>query len=328
MRRTKALPTAEGKNFMDNTARRVPVPLAELFDRLTIAQIKEVLDPKDRDSHSRELVELVKAIDAMILPTKRILDAYLIRVIVALAQVNLHIWYVKDVMQEDPQRFDAMMKLGHQLNGIRNQLKNLIAEEFDPATAAQKKTNVWTEDLHGWSMSIVRGRAAVDADRYRDATRARATGYEFLLTDLIDALTIVQIKETIFPDEKKAAYTAELGNISHDIKEAAAPTAPLLSGKMVRFIAFLAQANLHVWHSKDEMQEKEKQGRYYDLLRFAQDMNGLRNHVRNLLMDEFGENSPAKRKATFLDFTGTRWYRGILESLGVERNMDPAAAGR
>lgn len=294
-------------------SRRVPIPLAELFDRLVILQIKEILDSQNIEAYIREIDEVMAAIDAIILPLKRPLDAYLIRLIVSLAQINLHIWHVKDVMRRDPRQFDAMMKLGHQLNGIRNQVKNLMAEEFGVTAPAQKKTNVWTEDLHGWAMGVARGRRAIEAE-YPDASHGPHTSYEFLLTDLIDALTIAQIKETLFPDEKKSAYTAELADVSGDMQGILAQSPHLLSAGIARRIAFLAQANLHVWHLKDEMQTAPD--RYNDLLRLAQDINGLRNHVRNLLMEEFGESNPAKRKTTFLDFAGERWYSELLVSLG------------
>lgn len=50
----------------------------------------------------------------------------LIRVIIALAQLNLHIWN-KDIMEahhaSEPDRYMELLKLSHQLNGIRNRLR-------------------------------------------------------------------------------------------------------------------------------------------------------------------------------------------------------------
>ena len=61
-------------------------------------------------------------------------------------------------------------------------------------------------------------------------------------------------------------------------------------GRLIGLIVLLAQANLHVWLNKDSMSSDGT--RYHRLLDFAQDMNGLRNHVRNILMEEFGESEP------------------------------------
>ena len=83
------------------------------------------------------------------------LDASLIRLVIALAQINLHIWHTKDTMQNEPAKFQECMKLAHQLNGIRNQLKNLINIRVGPQEGVQGKTNVETDQLEGWNMTIL-----------------------------------------------------------------------------------------------------------------------------------------------------------------------------
>jgi Fic family protein len=85
------------------------------------------------------------------------------------------------------------------------------------------------------------------------------------------------------------------------------------TGRLVRLIIFLAQANLYVWRNKDCMQKEPE--KYYDLLEFAQELNGLRNHVRNLLMEEFREAEPCNRRATFLDYDHRRWYSIIINGM-------------
>src|SRR5438034_28003 len=70
-----------------------------------------------------EMDRIEHDLDAILADTKVRVDAQLILLVIALAQINLHIWHTKDIMQTVPDRFQESMKLAHQLNGIRNQLK-------------------------------------------------------------------------------------------------------------------------------------------------------------------------------------------------------------
>ena len=134
---------------------RLYVPtFAELVDRLTVDQIKEMLLLEDRESYGEEITRLGHDIDAIIEERELKLSARLLRITVVLAQMNLHIWQAKERMQEDADRYDEWLKLAHQLNGIRNRMKNLLLEESGDAERAAQHTNVETDDLNGWTVSI------------------------------------------------------------------------------------------------------------------------------------------------------------------------------
>jgi hypothetical protein len=139
---------------MENEQRLCLLPFSELLDRLTIAQIKEVLVPENRTSFSEEIRRLVQDVniiagEAGIKPTARY-----IRLIIVLAQINLHIWHTKEIMMADSDRFDECMKLAHQLNGIRNQVKNILLEEAGFTDTTGKRTNINTDNLVGWNFSL------------------------------------------------------------------------------------------------------------------------------------------------------------------------------
>ena len=143
--------------------------------------------------------------------------------------------------------------------------------------------------------------------------------YNLLLTDIIDALTINQIKEVAFGGERRESAKREIGDLSHDLdllleSDHVQPTSGLL-----RLMVLLAQSNLHVWFNKDRMQNEPE--KYYELLEFAQELNGLRNHVRNLMMSRFNEGEPCNMRATFLGSDAGKWYTLILNSLAEQ---DPA----
>lgn len=127
--------------------------LADLIDALSIDQIKEV-KLENKQSYAFEMRKISHDIDILISQKKIKLSAKLIRMIIVIAQMNLFIWNNKDKMHEDPNHYNDLLTLAHQLNGIRNRTKNLLLQlsgELDPS---KKRTNVETEDLKGWEISI------------------------------------------------------------------------------------------------------------------------------------------------------------------------------
>jgi len=139
---------------MENKERKFLPPLAELIDRLTIDQIKEVLISKDKESFAEEMDKISHDIDALVEEKQIKLSARLIRIIVAISQMNLHIWNNKNEMQKDSERYDELLKLSHQLNGIKNQMKNLLLEEAGDKEKSLERSNFNTDGLEGWDISI------------------------------------------------------------------------------------------------------------------------------------------------------------------------------
>lgn len=133
--------------------RKYLLTLADLIDALSIDQIKEI-KLENKQSYVLEMRKISHDIDILISQKKIKLSAKLIRMIIIIAQMNLFIWNNKDKMHEDPNHYNDLLKLAHQLNGIRNRTKNLLLQlsgELDPG---KKKTNIGTDDLKGWEISI------------------------------------------------------------------------------------------------------------------------------------------------------------------------------
>jgi len=139
---------------MANNDRKFTLPLAELIDRLTIDQIKEVLLPEHKESFAQEMDKLAHDIDQIIAEKRLQLSSRFIRIIIAMAQLNLHIWQNKDRMQKDPEQYLELLKFSHQLNGIRNQLKNLLLEETGDREKSAERSNFNTDGLENWTISI------------------------------------------------------------------------------------------------------------------------------------------------------------------------------
>jgi hypothetical protein len=98
------------------------------------------------------------------------------------------------------------------------------------------------------------------------------------VSDLIDRLSIIQLKE-VFISEHKEEYAQEIKDIVHDLDELG------LNGVMIRAIIVLAQMNLHIWHNETEYRAGEGKGN----LELTHGLNGIRNTAKNKIQDEVGE---------------------------------------
>jgi hypothetical protein len=130
--------------------------LSELLDRLTVTQIKQaLLGDKNKDFYN-EINKLSNDMDIIIKKENIKLDSRIIRIIVLISQINLHIWKNKDLMQENldnDKEYLKLLKLAHQLNGIRNRMKNQLLEIEGSNDESQKKSNFETDNLD-WDVDI------------------------------------------------------------------------------------------------------------------------------------------------------------------------------
>tara|TARA_R110000823_G_scaffold315646_1_gene448869 strand:- start:6297 stop:6710 length:414 start_codon:yes stop_codon:yes gene_type:complete len=133
--------------------RKFVLPAAELVDRISVDQIKEMLFD-DNSSITNEIQDISDDLDHIIKEKNVVFNARLLRVIVALSQINVHIWYLKDMMQDKPEKYDELLKLAHQINGVRNRLKNLLLEEFGDKEKSLLRSNFDTDGLEGWEVSL------------------------------------------------------------------------------------------------------------------------------------------------------------------------------
>ncbi|TSC88516.1 MAG: hypothetical protein G01um10147_12 [Microgenomates group bacterium Gr01-1014_7] len=141
------------KNPKTNNQREFLPTFADLVDTLSIDQIKEI-KLKNKESYAQEMNKISYDIDLLIKEKDIKPSAKLIRLVIIIAQVNLFIWENKDKMKQDPKQYDKLLKLSHQLNGIRNRMKNLLLEESGEKEPSKKRTNIETEGLKGWESSL------------------------------------------------------------------------------------------------------------------------------------------------------------------------------
>ena len=100
--------------------------LAELVDRLSIIQLKEVFITDHKDEYAKEIKEIVHDIELILADENIRLTGEDVRAIIVLSQMNLHIWHNETQYRQGTG--NGNLGLTHGLNGIRNTAKNMIQE--------------------------------------------------------------------------------------------------------------------------------------------------------------------------------------------------------
>ena len=104
------------------------------------------------------------------------------------------------------------------------------------------------------------------------------------LSELIDRLSIVQLKE-VFISEHKEEYAKEIKDIIHDLDLELSEKSVTLSGDDIRSIIVLAQMNLHIWHNESNYRKGIKDGNNLEL---THGLNGSRNTAKNKIQESNG----------------------------------------
>ena len=101
--------------------------LAELIDRLSIVQLKEVKIPEHKVEYAQEIADIVHDIQLCLDSSDKQISGETIRAIVVLAQINTHIWQNESNYRKGIKEGNNL-ELTHGINGIRNTAKNKIQE--------------------------------------------------------------------------------------------------------------------------------------------------------------------------------------------------------
>lgn len=104
------------------------------------------------------------------------------------------------------------------------------------------------------------------------------------LSELIDRLSIVQLKEVFIP-EHKSEYANEIKSIIHDIQLILDENNSLITSEVIRAIVVLSQMNLHIWHNESNYRKGIKDGNNLEL---THGINGIRNTAKNKIQEIVG----------------------------------------
>jgi|TARA_R100000458_G_C8104680_1_gene129960 DeoR/GlpR family transcriptional regulator of sugar metabolism len=103
------------------------------------------------------------------------------------------------------------------------------------------------------------------------------------LSELIDRLSIAQLKEVFIPEHKNE-YAKEISDICHDI-QIILNDCGTVDSEIIRAIVVLSQMNLHIWHNESNYRKGIKDGNNLEL---THGLNGIRNTAKNKIQEVAG----------------------------------------
>ena len=125
--------------------------LAELIDRLSIIQLKEVFISEHKEEYAEEIKDIVHDIDMILQDENVKLSGKDVRAIVVLSQMNLHIWHNESNFRAG--KGEGNLELTHGLNGIRNTAKNKIQENLVEGGRKDYKIDCIAAEFKDWDIS-------------------------------------------------------------------------------------------------------------------------------------------------------------------------------
>lgn len=118
------------------------------------------------------------------------------------------------------------------------------------------------------------------------------------LSELIDRLSIAQLKEVFIP-EHKSEYSQEIKDIVHDIQQHINENKSEITAETIRAIVVLSQMNLHIWHNESNYRKGIKDGNNLEL---THGINGIRNTAKNKIQEVVGGRKDYKIDCLAADF--------------------------
>lgn len=122
--------------------------------------------------------------------------------------------------------------------------------------------------------------------------------YLHTLGDLVDRLSIVQLKEVFIP-EYKQEYSEEISDIVHDIQLILKDQNAEITADIIRAIIVVSQMNLHIWHNESNYRRGIKNGNNLEL---THGLNGIRNTAKNVIQESVGGRKDYKVDCLAADF--------------------------
>lgn len=111
------------------------------------------------------------------------------------------------------------------------------------------------------------------------------------LAELIDRLSIIQLK-AIFIPENKSEYDKEMQLIMHDLDLIIKENKIMFNSKMIRALQINMLCNRFIWENESRARvggaEQDK------LLKLTHSINGIRNTAKNIIANEIGERKDLK----------------------------------
>ena len=118
------------------------------------------------------------------------------------------------------------------------------------------------------------------------------------LSELVDRLSIAQLKEVFIKDHKDE-YAQEISDIIYDIQKCLEEKNITLNSETIRAIVVLSQMNLHIWQNESNYRNGIKDGNDLEL---THGLNGIRNTAKNKIQEIVGGRKDYKIDCLAADF--------------------------
>ena len=118
------------------------------------------------------------------------------------------------------------------------------------------------------------------------------------LSELVDRLSIAQLKEVFITDHKDE-YGVEISDILHDIDLLLKDGEIVIDARALRAVVVLSQMNLHIWHNETNYRKGIKDGNNLEL---THGLNGIRNTAKNKIQEKVGGRKDYKIDCLAADF--------------------------
>lgn len=109
--------------------------------------------------------------------------------------------------------------------------------------------------------------------------------------ELIDRLSIVQLKAIFMPEHKKE-YNQEIKDIIYDLDLVIKQKGIKITGKMIKAILVIMLTNRFIWENESRARAGDKS--QDKLLKLTHSINGIRNASKNIISKEIGERIDLK----------------------------------
>ncbi len=124
-----------------SSKKKINYNLSDLVDRLAIDQIKQIQLEKSVKNYEKSISKIGKSIDLLFKRKKIKLNDQLVGILLSLSQINLFIWITRKEISNQRKPDPKKIKLSHQLNALRNQLKNKLSKIYYGKSKSSEKKN-------------------------------------------------------------------------------------------------------------------------------------------------------------------------------------------
>jgi len=110
--------------------------------------------------------------------------------------------------------------------------------------------------------------------------------------ELIDRMTICQLKSIFIPSNKEA-YDEEISDIKYDLDQIIKEKDVDLTAELIRAVSIVMLSNRYIWENESKVRSSADDDESY-LLKLTHSINGVRNTAKNAISKELGERVDLK----------------------------------